>query len=128
MDRQRGSVAKVWRVKMKEYKSWDSQVMQAMRDIGAGEDSHASHLIRVAVDVCDSLLVAGVIHSRFPKEADQEISFADIFEQVCIGVREHNKDDSKGMLKAVRLAESMGIDEMILRLAATMGTEESSAQ
>jgi hypothetical protein len=72
--------------------------------------------------------VASVIHSRFPQAADRKISFADIFEQVCIGVREHNKDNSKGMLSAVRLAESMGIDEMILRLAATMDTDESSAQ
>ena len=102
--------------------------MQAMRDIGAKEDSAASGLMKVAVDVCDSLLVASVIHSRFPQVADRKISFADIFEQVSIGVREQNKDDSKGMLSAVRLAESMGIDEMILRLAATMGTEESSAQ
>ena len=74
-----------------EYAGWDCQVMQAMRDIGAREDSPASGLMNVAVDVCDSLLVASIIHSRFPQEAGQEISFADIFEQVSIGVREYNK-------------------------------------
>ena len=142
MDRQRGSVAEVWRAKMiepkpgilgttrayretvadertgTEYDAWDSQVMQAMRDIGAKEGSAASGLMRVAVDVCDSLLVASVIHSRFPQAADRKISFADIFEQVSIGVREQNKDDSKEMLK----------DEIILRLAESMGIDERSAQ
>lgn len=101
-----------------EYDAWDSQVMQAMRDIGAKEGSAASGLMRVAVDVCDSLLVASVIHSRFPQVADRKISFADIFEQVSIGVREQNKEDVKEMLK----------DEMILRLAESMGVEEGSAQ
>lgn len=101
-----------------EYDAWDSQVMQAMRDIGAKEGSAASNLMSVAVDVCDSLLVASIIHSRFPQEADQKISFADIFEQVSIGVREHNKDDAKEMLK----------DEIILRLAESMGIDERSAQ
>tara|TARA_R100001510_G_scaffold57098_1_gene64120 strand:+ start:1739 stop:2080 length:342 start_codon:yes stop_codon:yes gene_type:complete len=113
---------------MKEPKGWESEVVQVIRSKGSEEFLNESGLLKVAVHVCDSLTVASIIHSLFPSGANQKISFADIFEQVSIGVREQNKDDSKGMLSAVRLAESMGIDEMILRLAATMGTEESSAQ
>ena len=95
--------------------------MQAMRDIGAREDSPASGLMNVAVDVCDSLLVASIIHSRFPQEAGQEISFADIFEQVSIGVREHSRKEHIKALAMLReetlsrLAESMGIDEDLIQ-------------
>jgi len=104
-----------------EYAGWDCQVMQAMRDIGAREDSPASGLMNVAVDVCDSLLVASIIHSRFPQEAGQEISFADIFEQVSIGVREHSRKEHIKALAMLReetlsrLAESMGIDEDLIQ-------------
>jgi hypothetical protein len=120
MDKRRGSVAEIWRVEMKQSnKSWDSEVMQTLRDMGADEDSPLSNLISVAIDVCDSLIVAGVIHRRYNSQAvrDEQISFADIFEQVNIGLREHKKDDVKEFLKeemSLRLAESMGIDESFM--------------
>jgi len=67
--------------------AWDVQVMEAMKSIGAPEG-----LLQVAVDVCDSLLVSSVIHSRHKKTNEEQISFVDIFNQVSIGVREQNQN------------------------------------